>query len=95
MTRKKDKRNLCTEQISFRCTKYEKRKIKRFAEKEGMQQKELIMKGIECLEKTKKKEINQVACACEVQALVNYLRRNHQDDDYIMEVGERLWDIVN
>lgn len=99
MPRKRLKKDLCTEQISFRCTKKEKNRIKNLAAKEGIQQKEFIMNSIKYSEEKKakeaKKEINQAACACEVQRLMNHLNENHQSDSYIEEVRKRLWDLVN
>lgn len=99
MPRRKNKKDLCTEQISFRCTKKEKTQIKNLAAKEGIQQKKFIMNSIKYSEEKKakeaKKEINQVECACEVQRLMNHLNENYQSDPYIEEVRKRLWYIVN
>lgn len=98
MPRKKQEKDLCTEHISFRCTKNEKRTIKKSAEKNNLQQKEFIMK---CIYDSCKKEqtvtqrmANQAICACEVQALVNHLKRNYKEDSYIKEVCKRLWNLV-
>lgn len=99
MPRKKAKKDLCTAQISFRCTPYEKNKIKNLAAKKGIQQKEFIMNSIDYSEKMSaketKKERNQAAYVCEVQSLVNHLKRNHQNDVYVEEVCKKLWDLVN
>lgn len=99
MQKVKEKKDLCDAQISLRCTQRYKNKIKRLAAKEGVQQKEFIM---DCIDnsgkmktKTTKKEINIAACACEVQALANYLKRNYKNDSYIEEVCNKLWDLVN
>lgn len=98
MPKKKEKKDLCTEQISLRCTKNEKLKIKRLAEKNNLRQKDFIIK---CIYDSDRKEqieaqkmTNQAICVCEVQALINHLKRNYKEDSYIEGVNKRLWDLV-
>lgn len=99
MPKRKAEKDLCTEQISFRCTKKEKLWIKKNAGKKGIQQKELIMESIKYYTRKGRqetgKQVNQAACACEVQRLINCLKRDDQNDSYIKEVCKKLWDLVN
>lgn len=99
MPKRKAKKDLCKKQISFRCTEKEDRWIKDLAAQEKMQQKELIMNGLRMTygkqgQRTKK-GIDQATCACEVQRLVNHLKRDHQNDPYIEEVCKKIWNIVS
>ena len=96
--KEKMKCNLCTQQISIRCTEKQKKHIKDLAEERGIRQKDFILKCIgDSLAKEKKdtkKEMNYAACACNVQDLVNYLRENQKEDSYVEEVCKKLWDLV-
>lgn len=45
--------------------------------------------------KQKKREINIAACACEVQGIMNHLRRTGQPiDPYIKKTCDKLWELV-
>lgn len=99
MPKRKSKKELCSKQISFRVTKKEKSWIEKSTKQRGIQQKELIMKSLKYYtggtKKETKKQINQAACACEVQKIVNHLKRNHKEDSYVEEVCKKLWDSLN
>lgn len=99
MPKKKLKCDLCTQQISIRCTERQKQQIKDLSKEKGIRQKDFILNCInESVEKEKKnaqKEINLIACVCNVQELVNYLRESQKEDSYIEEVCKKLWDLVN
>lgn len=99
MSKRKAEKDLAKIQVIFRCTKKEKLGIKRNAKKRGMNQKEFIMQSIKHYtgeeKRETKKQINQAACACEVQALVNHLKRNHKEASYVEEVCKKLWDLLN
>jgi len=95
MPKKKPKKDLAKEQISFRCTTREKKWIQRNAAKKGVKQKEFIMDSIKYYISEEKKYPDQAVCACEVQAIVNYLNRKHKNDSYIEEVCTKLWEQLN
>lgn len=99
MPRKKAEKDLNNVQVIFRCTKKDKLWIERNAKKRDINQKEFIMQSIKYYAGEEKRETrkqsNQAACACEVQALVNHLKRNHKEDSYVEEVCKKLWDLLN
>lgn len=73
--------------------------IKDLSEERKIGQKDFILKCIKNSiteeKRNVKKDINYAACACNVQELVNYLRRKQQEDSYVEEVCQKLWDLVN
>lgn len=95
----KRKNDLCTRQISFRCTEKQKKMIKKLSEEREIGQKDFILKCIHDSiaeeKQSAKKEINHAACACIVQELLNYLGKNQKEDSHIEEVCKTLWDLVN
>lgn len=99
MPKRKSKKELCSKQISFRVTEKEKSWIEKNTKQRGIKQKELIMESLKYYtgetKKETKKQINQAACVCEVQAFVNHLKRNHKEDSYAEEVCKKLWDLLN
>lgn len=99
MPKRKSKKELCSKQIFFRVTEKEKSWIEKNTKQRGIKQKELIMESLKYYtgetKKETKKQINQAACVCEVQAFVDHLKRNHKEDSYAEEVCKKLWDLLN
>lgn len=99
MPKRKSEEDLAKIQVSFRCIKKQKLWIEKNTKQRGIQQKELIMESLKYYtgetKKENKKQINQAACACEVQAFINHLKRNHKEDSYAEEVCKKLCDLLN